>query len=603
MKDMRATGVRPGERLSGALRGARIRWPMARIAQAAKRSWLADRLVVSGFAIAACYFLVGLGHIGLLDDNEGLYAQIARTMARGGSWIIPQVNGVPYIEKPPLLYYLVAAFFRTFGEFAWSARLVSALAAMSTLGVVGWFARRSFGKQASGYAVLILASSAGFVIMARQVMPDMLLTSLFAGALLVAYVALRQGKRMLMRLALALLALGTLTKGLLVPVLFFLVFALFVAGRRRDTLAPTMRILADPYGWLVFVLIAAPWHALAAAANSQFAWFYFINEHVLRFLGQRQPHDYYSGPAWYYVPRLLLALFPWTAHYALLCWPQAATPDNERDARMFLWIAVLVPLAFFSLAQAKANYYMLIVMPPLALLMGARLQELAPTGDQRRLTIPIVVVLASLAALAFAGRHWVEQWASTERIVSPYPIWPFITASLVLGGVAASLSQRRNSRLAMVLFGCMGAPLLVLLLITASAREDEISSRRLALEIERRFPDADVFLFQDFERMSSLGYYLPRPLHIIDSRSSDLAFGQRSGANPSVFVSSSELLKHTSSTPAVVLVDRSRRLAFARSGLVAQATMVAHIGRVDAYLERPLRHSELNRSELSSSRR
>jgi 4-amino-4-deoxy-L-arabinose transferase-like glycosyltransferase len=545
-----------------------------------------DPIAAFALGISAAYFFVGLGSFGLLDNNEGLYALIARCMAAGGDWIIPQLNGLPYLEKPPLFYYLLALAFSCFGEAEWAARLVSGAAAMGCLLTILWFGRRVAGSRAAGYATLVLGSSLGFIIMARQAMPEMLLTALLSAALLGAYAALNERNRGLLRISLVLLALGTLAKGLMVPVLFVMVFCGFAVARRRGSILRMGRFLADPVGWALFLLISAPWHLLAARAEPDFAWFYFVNEHLLRFLGEREPHDFATGSLWYYLPRLLLFLFPWPAYLLPVFRRPPQLADAQRDLTAFLWIAGLTPVVFFTVAQAKANYYPLVAMPALALVIGVRIESMLAQGGHRLLAIPAAVLVAGLGS--FAVLHWKLVPDPPGRLpISPNALALAVMAIVALGIYATLFTFRHRARLALASVALMAAPLLAVAIATVQAREAEFSSRPLAAAIGRLEPNAEVLLFQDFEQLCALPYYLKQPVRIIDSRSDDLRFGQRRGANPVAFVSAAQFVAQQGGRPRLVAVEGGRLVAFQHSPLAKELTLAAKVGRVEIYRERP----------------
>lgn len=554
--------------------------------------WVAARMpaidAVAAFAlgISAAYFFVGLGSFGLLDNNEGLYAQVAHSMALGGDWIIPQLNGLPYLEKPPLFYYLLALSFHWFGETAQSARLVSAASALGCLLAMLWFGARVAGRRAAGFASLVLGSSMGFIIMAREVMPDMLLTSLLTAALLTGYAAMNERNRLLLRTCYVFLALGTLTKGLLVPALFGLIFGVFTLLRRRGSIGRMIRFFADPVACALFFLVAAPWHLLAAGADADFASFYFINEHVMRFLGRREPHDFYSGPVWYYLPRLLLFLFPWPA-YLLLVFERSRTPTGaHRDLRTFLWIAGLVPLLFFTVSQAKANYNALVAMPPLALAIGLRMHSLLEQGGHRLLAIPIAVLITALGSFAVLYGTLVSQ-APEAVPISPRVAQLAVASIVLLGAYATLLALRHRTRLAFASVALMAAPLLAAVIVTVQEREAGFSSRPLATTLAQLESGGDVFLFQDFEKLSALPYYLKRPVRIIDSRSNALRFGQRRGANPDAFLTTAQFLAAKSERPRWVVVAQDRKEAFLGSPLFKELGFATQVGRTAVYIKRP----------------
>jgi len=206
-----------------------------------------------------------------------------------------------------------------------------------------------------------------------------------------------------------LLALAVLTKGLLAFVVFGAVAATMLwDAEERSRL---WRVLVDPVAIAVLLAIALPWHLAAAYRQPGFAWFYFVNEHVLRFLGRREPHDFYEGPWWYYLPRLALGSLPWAV---LLVVPGRSREPSDGTQR-FLWAWLLAPLVFFSASIAKANYYMVIALPALSLLLGRRLATL---DTSRWAALAPAAWLALFAVGAAFGTRASESFR-----------WPAITAA------------------------------------------------------------------------------------------------------------------------------------------------------------------------------
>ncbi|CAN5743164.1 hypothetical protein BH11PSE12_BH11PSE12_04630 [soil metagenome] len=158
-------------------------------------------------------FLYDLGRYPLLDNNEGLYAEIAREMLETGNFIIPHLLGVPYLEKPPLLYWLMAASFYIFGPTAASARLISASAMLVLAMMLLLFCRRLGNLRVGIYALLIFSTTVPATLVSRTVIFDPLLTMLI-GACLLSYLQwYRNHKRSWIYTAAIFLALATLEKG------------------------------------------------------------------------------------------------------------------------------------------------------------------------------------------------------------------------------------------------------------------------------------------------------------------------------------------------------------------------------------------------------
>ncbi len=260
----------------------------------------------------------------LLDDADATHANAAQHMARSGDWVTLYVNGVRYLEKPPLPYWLVAIDYRIFGYNVFSTHLPMSLAVLANA-VLAWvWARRAFSDRAAFYAALAILTTVGVFLFTRVFIPEAILCFFLALALWAFLTALEDRRPNRLYIAYSSLAVALLTKGLIAPVFFLAAVAPYLAitgdwRRWREFRLAT--------GVLLFLAIGAPWHILAALANPDhghpvgnvptsgnvhgFLYFYFINEHVLRFLGLRYPHDYNKQPGWVFWAGHLAWLFPW----------------------------------------------------------------------------------------------------------------------------------------------------------------------------------------------------------------------------------------------------------------------------------------------------
>ena len=270
-------------------------------------------------------YLAALRTPPLLDDADASHAQAAAHMAETGDWVTLQVNGVRYLEKPPLPYWIVAGLYKVLGENAFATHLPGALAVLGCAWLAWLWCRRAWGGRAALYAALGVLTACGPFLFTRFYIPEALLTFLLLAAMYSVMVGLETQSSGRFYLAWALLALATLTKGLIAPVFFFAaVFPLLLLSgqwRRWRSLKPVS-------GFLLYLLIAAPWHILAGLRNPDqghpvgnipsignvhgFWYFYFLNEHVFRFLGLRYPHDYNrQNPLAYWLLELVW-IFPWS---------------------------------------------------------------------------------------------------------------------------------------------------------------------------------------------------------------------------------------------------------------------------------------------------
>ncbi|HEX7644994.1 MAG TPA: glycosyltransferase family 39 protein [Burkholderiaceae bacterium] len=514
-------------------------------------------IVAFGFVLAA------LGSYGILDNNEGLYAEIPREMLAGHDWrlwVIPHLNGLPYMEKPPLLYWLTALSFSLFGVAEWSARLVPALSSLCCVGLLLRFGTVVGKEQAGRLAALMFAAGIGVAQMSRTLMFDMLLTACLTGALFHAYHYSVERKPGLLRISYGALALGLMAKGFAAAVLFVLAGGVYLLPSLfKDGIRETLRIWLRIDAIAVFLLIAVPWHVAASLVEPIFPWFYFINEHVLRFLGKREPHDYYAGAWWYYLPRMLLYLFPWSL--LLIGLLQRARPlePGERDLRRFLFPAWLMPLLFFTISSAKANYYLVVVMPFAAFHLALALERRAYLARPWRV-IPgaVLGLLTGMAAwyLASHGARLPPEPLILGRTPLQFAVAGLAVFSALSFTAAAVAAWGRAGILAYVLpaASCAAA-----VLIAINAVEPLVSNRPLAQLLHSRFPERQVYLYRNFEELSSLPFYMAKPLSVVDSRSADLYWGNKLQPNDLLIDGTQFAHKAAAGPVAIVVMERQMK--------------------------------------------
>ena len=272
------------------------------------------------WAILVIAALVFLGCIisppSLMDDVDAAHGQLARNMLRTGDWVIPRLDGVAYLEKPPLPYWMIAIAYRIFGIHDWAARLPFALAAVLLCLITGLYGAWAFGRRAGFYAGLALATCIGLFLFTRILIPDVMVALCVCVCFASFQRALNEdGDEPYPRRWAALLAaaagVGVMLKGLVAVVIPLGGMLVYLAVTRQLLVRESWRRLHLVSGACIFLAVAAPWHVLAAlrmppyldftmhSAPGEyhgFFWFYFLNEHVFRFLGLRYPHDYNTVP-------------------------------------------------------------------------------------------------------------------------------------------------------------------------------------------------------------------------------------------------------------------------------------------------------------------
>ena len=277
---------------------------------------------------AAIFAAVQIGSLfnpPLMDDVDSSHAQAAQHFSESSDWITAKVNGIRYIEKPPLPYWISGVLYKVFGQNVFASHLPNALAMLGLAWLAWLWARRAWGPRAGLYAGLGVLTAIGPFLFTRFIIPEAQLSLFLLIALYCLLTGFEPGRGARFYWMWAVLALAVLTKGLIAPT-FFLGAAipyLIISRMWRR-----WRALKPVTGPLLFLAIAAPWHILCGLANPDqghpignhptygnvhgFFYFYFINEHVLRFFGQRYPHDYSKLPFAAYWLLHLAWLFPWS---------------------------------------------------------------------------------------------------------------------------------------------------------------------------------------------------------------------------------------------------------------------------------------------------
>jgi len=360
--------------------------------------------------VAAALYLLRLGHAPFVDPPEGLHAQIAREMLRGGDWITPHVDGVRYFDKPPILYWLMASSFTVAGVGEAAARVWSALAAVGIAAVTARLGFMLGGARVGMLAGLMVIANLGMYLYGRLVKPDMV----FILCIVLAYagfaVAYKGAGRWGLAVFYASLGVATMTKDVLGAAGPLVVVALFFALTRERPLAPW----APWWGVLLLLIIAVPWYGAVEARNPGFLWYTLVDNHVLNFARHRVfPDEDVPLGTLQFLGVTFLAFLPWSLAAPWAVARALRRPWEDAIARLWLLVALwpLVVIGFFAVAPFKLPHYGLPAFPALALLVARVWDESidAVPGSlrPRALIMPLVVAFAFMSVmlgLALANR-------------------------------------------------------------------------------------------------------------------------------------------------------------------------------------------------------
>ena len=356
-------------------------------------------------AIPLLYVLYfsGLPAAGMLGPDEPRYASIGREMARSGDWITPRLWGEAWFEKPALLYWMTGAAFRMGFSEDLAPRIPVAICSVAFLVFFQWILSREFGARTAWTAAVILGTAGAWVGFSFIGVTDLPMAAAFTAAMLLCLEWIQSGNRRRLPLAAALLGVAVLAKGL-VPVA--LTVPLVWCGRRRwsDLLRPA------PIG--VFLIVALPWYLLCYLRNGMaFPRAFFWEQHFERYTTGSLLH---LQPFWFYGPVLMAMLLPWTPLLVLLA--RRSLYSDPRLRFLLLWLVFGV--IFFSLSKNKLPGYLLPLLPPAAVLMGAGLADAKrarwalPAAALCLISIPLAIPVLPQALAAGISRaprpafHW-----------------------------------------------------------------------------------------------------------------------------------------------------------------------------------------------------
>ena len=517
---------------------------------------------------------------GLLDDADSVHSEAAREMVLRHDWVTLYINGIRYLEKAPLMYWTIASSFKVFGVHDWSARLPLVLAVGALIAVTFVFGRRFFGDLGGFYAALAIATGPGIYIYTRFLIPDALVALWLELGLfffLVGYEQEDPGRWACWCLA-ATVALNVLTKGLIGLVFVAVIILMFLWVLRDLRYLKKMRLISSS---LVFLVIAAPWHVLAAIRNPAqpggnekgFLWEYFVNEHFLRYLNQRIPHDYDKVPLLIFWALAIVWLIPWSAFLIpairqipvrLKVLRDTLDPRGRANLLLLIWAGAI--LLFFSFST-RQEYYSLPALPALALLIGGWLEREPEDSRARGAGMRVAAALLVIGIISFVVAETLFFWTK--------PLPPGTSISEVLidrpGTYTLSLGHLRDLTLqslsifraplceigVFLLAGtganwwlrrrgsaykgnlALGAMMLGVLFCVHQGYvifSPELSSKPLAIAIKQQYEPGEIIVLNgEYAWGSTVNFYTGVQVHLVNSKRNDLWFGSHFADAPKIF--------------------------------------------------------------------
>jgi len=544
----------------------------------------------------------------IFDDGDALYSHIAQQMAKNGDWVTPYANGVRFLDKPPMMYWLMALSYRVLGCNEFAARLPAALAVLGISVLMFLMGKRAGGASAGFTAGMAVALCIGTFLFTRQAFPDVIFVFFLTLAIFAFHEWYLNERNPLLPALLfyASLAGAVLTKsliGLVFPVAIIMIFLIAARDLRRVL---HLHILK---GSLLFICLALPWHILAARRNPGFLWYFFVNEQFLRFMGKRQPVDYESISLPVFWALVLLWLFPWSAFLPAIRHLFRKFSWQELRTRCTIWLCAIwavVVLAFFSVSS-RIEHYSMPIFPPLALLLAVALSPerlLDQHVDQRRqrsiahsfaflgLLGGILGVLVGVLEIwlggIFSGQSLSNVAGSRLHAYRYYfaPLFemppetldrlktPLIgtCAMLAIGLLGAWWINRRGKRMtALLVLSLMLMTFCFFTFQSLRICEEILSSRQFGQKLNAMYrPGDSAIVVGDYETANSLNFYSPFPLDVYGGTAAVLQWGLRYPDAPARILTKAALEEKWNSSQ--------------RTFLLAPNSQIKSLGLINTYI-------------------
>lgn len=509
----------------------------------------------------------------LMDDVDAVQAQISRNMLQSGDWVTAHLNGIAYLEKSPLGYWLSATSYRIFGVHDWAARLPLMLSVITLCFVTYRFGTWAFGQDSGFYAGIVLSTSIGLFLFTRLIIPDAILTLTITVALWSLLRALdpEEPRPGLWPYLIGLcFGCGLLLKGLIAMVFPIGASFLYLLFTRQLLLWKTWQRLRPLLILVIMAAVAVPWYVLATLHNPPyfeftmhsgpgqyhgFFWFYFINEHVLRFLNLRYPRDYNTVPRLWFWLFHVLWFFPWSLYAGGLTSLSFRPIDRAGKARLMALCWIGTVLGFFTLSTTQ-EYYSMPTYPAFALLLGCgiatrnkwvRRGSFAAAGVAAAALVVIVVILFKVWSLPAPGdiasalvQH-PEMYTLSLGHMGDLTLQSFayLRLPLAMAGIAALIG------VAGVRKPVLSAALMMLLFFHAArvamvVFDPYLGSKPLA-DALMSAPPGKLIEADAYYAFSSVFFYTNRTALLWNGRRENLEYGSYAPGAPQVFIDDARL--------------------------------------------------------------
>lgn len=513
-----------------------------------------------------------------MDDVDAVQAQIARNMLSSGDWTTARLDGVAYLEKAPLIYWIMAVSFKIFGASDWAARIPIALSAVGLALLTAAFGMWAFGRKAALYAGLVIGTCIGLFLFTRILIPDVMLTLTMALSMWAFLRAIDEEEPHPRTWAIVLaasLGVSLLWKSLIGVVFPFGAAFFYLLFTRQLFSAGVWKRLHPISGVLIMLAVAAPWHILATIRNPPyfawtlhsgpgeyhgFLWFFFINEQLLRFLDLRYPHDYNTVPRLWFWLFHLIWLFPWSVYFPAVAKLSFRTADRAGRTRLLALCWIGVVLVFFTFSTTQ-EYYSMPAYPAMALLIGCALadekaKQWVKWGTRTLAAICVVCAAAALGILysvrglptpgdifSAMNEHPSAYTLSLGHMEDltlhsfAYLRMPLLVAGIafLIGAIGMMVTRRRAyiaAALMMVLFFHAAR--------LAMVKFDPYLSSRPLVKVLERSPEGKLIFNHHYYIFSSVFFYTNRRGLLLNGIYNNLVYGAYAPGCPDVFINDAQ---------------------------------------------------------------
>ena len=526
------------------------------------------------FCLVVFFFVTVVSPPALMDDVDSVTAQIARTMVETGDWVTPRLNGVVYFEKPALRFWIVCVSYLVFGIHDWAARIPIALAAVLLCWLVQRIGKWAVDAETGTAAGLVLATCIGLFLFTRVLLPDVVLTltvTLAMWSLARALDADEARPRWWAALLAISLGLGFMLKGLVAFVLPMGAGFVYLLSTKQLFVRRTWQRLRPVTGTLLIALICLPWIALSIWQHPPyfdftmksepgkyhgFFWFFFLNEHLFRYLNLRYPRDYNTVPRTAFWLYHLLWLFPWSVYFPLVARLSFKTTDRAGRWRIMCLAWIGFTLLFFTFSTTQ-EYYSMPCYPALALLLGAAMQATTSQWPVR-----IASVVAAGAALACGAALWLTRDVVVTGDISSALInhvstlslgkaedftlasfaWLRVPLAVALNGFLIGAigvwwkgGKRAVAALAIMMLIVFNAARLAMVTLNPYFGSQPLAAALLAA------PPGQLIIDDQYYSFSSVFFYTNRSALLLNGRKVNLEYGSYHPNAPNVFLTDAEL--------------------------------------------------------------